>query len=443
MATWDQLKQQIASTIPHLVLNQPKSHVSRPTVEQAQEKFVSDSIHVPSVREPNQTSHIHHVEDHMFTHGHQGGLSALNYIHQISRGLSGKSSNVKVSLKMDGSPSLVVGRHPQTGLLFVSPHSSFLGKSPKISYTMDDIEKNHPDARGKDLSGLRAKLAHVLKHGRNLDIKGIHVGDLLYTPESKRWEKINGKDHLVFKPNQITYASPLSGPHSKDIMNSDVGMAFHTMLEPTKSGWKKTTDHNIHDYIKPNKSFWFTGTQIHNTPDGSAYMSEGDHKHVGKLLTKANEHINNAKPLLNHLTENKPLSDLFMRYINHAVKTNSEPNREGFDEFMTKSIGTEAGNDPSAIKEKNKFIKDNRQHLDSIFKGHQFMTQAKLHLLDQSKTNLGLGTYFRDQSGVLRPTTHEGLVATNTKEGNSLKLVNRREFSKRNFDNPRGFEQTF
>jgi hypothetical protein len=51
-----------------------------------------------------------------------------------------KSSNL--TMKYDGSPSLVFGHHPSNGKFFVATKSAF-NKNPKINHTEKDIDKNH------------------------------------------------------------------------------------------------------------------------------------------------------------------------------------------------------------------------------------------------------------------------------------------------------------
>ena len=53
-------------------------------------------------------------------------------------------------------------------------------------------------------------------------------GDLLYTDEGITRKNIDGKPHLTFTPNTITYAVPEDGDLAKQIDRAKIGIIFHT-----------------------------------------------------------------------------------------------------------------------------------------------------------------------------------------------------------------------
>ena len=74
-------------------------------------------------------THLEHLEDTIL----EGDLSLLRSL--LYEG--------NVSVKIDGSPAIVWGSHPQTNRFFVGTKSVFNKKLIKVNYTHDDIEENH------------------------------------------------------------------------------------------------------------------------------------------------------------------------------------------------------------------------------------------------------------------------------------------------------------
>ena len=77
--------------------------------------------------------HIEHPEDSILT----GNLSVLDAFTD--------RMNNSYSVKIDGSPAIVWGVNPDNGKFFVGTKSVFNKRTPKINYTVQDIERNHPD----------------------------------------------------------------------------------------------------------------------------------------------------------------------------------------------------------------------------------------------------------------------------------------------------------
>ena len=75
--------------------------------------------------------HIEHPEDTILT----GNLSVLDAF----------QSDNHYSVKIDGSPAIVWGTDPENGKFFVGTKSVFNKRTPKVNYSIQDIERNHPD----------------------------------------------------------------------------------------------------------------------------------------------------------------------------------------------------------------------------------------------------------------------------------------------------------
>ena len=82
-------------------------------------RFKSFLLENEAESEGAKLKHLTHVEDKAFegSHGTSSAISALKEAHNyIKNGQSGP----KLTMKYDGSPSIVYGHHPETGRFFVS-----------------------------------------------------------------------------------------------------------------------------------------------------------------------------------------------------------------------------------------------------------------------------------------------------------------------------------
>ena len=138
-----------------------------------------------------QLKHIEHPEDSILT----GDLSVLNWFITES----------KISLKIDGTPSIVWGTNPESGKFFVGTKSVFNKIKKKINESIEDIERNHPD---KDLQDkLKACFHNLPRTGK------IYQGDFI---------GFGGDDW--YKPNTIGYLFP----HK---INHNIIVAPHTVYD--------------------------------------------------------------------------------------------------------------------------------------------------------------------------------------------------------------------
>ena len=138
-----------------------------------------------------QLKHIEHPEDSILT----GDLSVLDWFITES----------KISLKIDGTPSIVWGTNPESGKFFVGTKSVFNKIKKKINESIEDIERNHPD---KDLQDKLKACFHNLPRTER-----IYQGDFI---------GFGGDDW--YKPNNIGYFFP----HK---INHNIIVAPHTVYD--------------------------------------------------------------------------------------------------------------------------------------------------------------------------------------------------------------------
>lgn len=165
----------------------------------------------------NQIKHILHPEEEILFGNFQHAHDTLVEVHNK---LTGISSDIDITYKMDGSPAIVFGYHPINKKFFVGTKSVF-NLNPKINYSLEDITKNH---------GTNAKLTKILKICFELlpdtiiNKTGIYQGDILYIEDDKKYYD----EYITFKSNTITYQSVIHQKDYEDIEESMLGIAIHT-----------------------------------------------------------------------------------------------------------------------------------------------------------------------------------------------------------------------
>ena len=139
-----------------------------------------------------QLKHIEHPEDSILT----GDLTVLDWFTEV---------NSKISLKIDGTPSIVWGTNPETGNFFVGTKSVFNKIRKKINESYEDIERNHPNP------DLQNKLKACFDNLPRTD--NIYQGDLI---------GFGGDDY--YQPNTVGYLFPHKIHHN-------IIVAPHTVYE--------------------------------------------------------------------------------------------------------------------------------------------------------------------------------------------------------------------
>ena len=81
--------------------------------------FLKESV------EDTKLKHIHHAEDRPLLHGSKGFEHAYNALTQAHEHIKSGGNSSHLTMKYDGSPSIVFGHHPETGKFFVASKSAF------------------------------------------------------------------------------------------------------------------------------------------------------------------------------------------------------------------------------------------------------------------------------------------------------------------------------
>ena len=371
-------------------------------------------------------SHLEHAEDHVINAGDAGFQHAIATLSGTHDALSGKKSDVSLSTKYDGSPSVVFGTNPENGRFFVASKSIF-NKEPKINYTPEDIDRNHGHAQG-----LVKKMKEALEHLKKIaPVKGVFQGDFMYSADDV---KKDGRA-LKFTPNTITYGADKDSEEGKKIATSKMGFVVHTAYKgtslenmkatfnPPLSGFKNSQDvHVIKPTIDIDRADHNQGSQKEFSDHRDRAVAE--YHSVGKKSFAA----------LNNSRENLKM------FINSNVKKGTTPSAEGFLEYLRGSQQKDINSvktEKAKVEKKKKWdaiIKSSEQNkvgLRSIFNMHGHLQSAKDVLV---KSLANASPFKHEIDG--KPTEPEGFVAS--LNNRPTKLVNRAEFAKANMNKYRG-----
>jgi hypothetical protein len=384
---------------------------------------------------PSQLTHIQHPEDRPLMHGSQGFEHAHAALMQAHEHMKAKKNSSHLTMKYDGSPSLVFGHHPVTKKFFVATKSAF-NKSPKINHTNADIERNHGHA-----PGLVSKLKAALKHLPKVTPKGgVYQGDLMHTRS----------DHVLheaisFTPNTITYTA--HGDEEKKVKRSHVGIAVHQQYHPNpnKPGIEHmTVSPHPHTHNFKQHPDVHLKTAEHDTSKinyGKSDQSEF-HKHMAAAKAIHDKHgANMYKGTERHQGEGGHLAT----YINSTVRTGEKPNAKGFQKHLASHHAKLASKvkTPAAVArhhasglEHNSHVSKHAEHYNNLLSMHGHLAAAKNTLVKNLETHEG-GLEHRINGVRSKP---EGFVINHKFKGQThpTKLVNRSEFAKANFDKVRG-----
>ena len=382
-------------------------------------------------------THLEHLEDSIINDGAKGGRNAVAFLKSLQKMLVGNSSKkVNVTVKWDGAPAIVCGINPENNKFFVGTKSVF-NKTPKINYTISDINRNHSGP-------VASKLAVCLRELKKLGIRGIVQGDLLFTNEDKKNVSIDGETMISFTPNTITYAFPVDSPAGRRVARARLGIVFHTQY----NGNDMASLNASFGYVRGiNSASVFVPSAQYKDTSGNSTMNRSEVAKFNAQLRMAEGSLQKAGPLLNQFDARDPISVGFKlkTYFNSIVRGNQGMGKvkhltDGFYDYYANFIDAEIDARKTAKgKEKFKkakvdnlkFIERNKQSLYFAIASYVTLQNTKNTVLQKLAQIQSIGHFIRTDTGY-KVTAPEGFVATD-RVGNVVKLVDRLEFSRANF----------
>mgnify|MGYP003319789191 FL=1 len=389
----------------------------------------------------DKNTHLEHLEDDILNNGMAGGQNAINFLSSLSDMLEGNTKRpMNVTVKWDGKPAIFAGTNPENGKFFVGGKHIF-NKTPKINYTVADIKKNH------GTGGLAHKLTVALKTFPALGIPGIWQGDLLYTDEDLGRETMDGEKMLVFTPNTITYAIPDHSILAAKIKRSKIGVVWHTTYSgKTMADLSAKFGANAKK-LNNTRAVWSTDATFKDT-SGNVTFTAAEAAQFQKILNMAGGSLKKASSYLRIITQDKnewALSTRLKTFLNSYIRggekiTDTKKVVARFETYYADvlqkkidSIKTPAGKKKWQLQ-KDTGLKEYRQHKAALYfvvATYITLQTAKTMVIRKLERARSIGTFLRTSDG-FKVTAPEGFVAIDH-IGKALKLVDRMEFSRANF----------
>jgi len=391
-------------------------------------------------------THLEHIEDAIFDDGYAGGVEALKMLNNIAKVLKGSANKaVDITVKVDGAPAVIAGTNPENGKFFVATKALF-NKTPKINYTKKDIADNHGSG------GLADKLNAALTYLPKVWPKGLILqGDFMFTPDDLKTATIDDEDYTTFTPNTITYAVPKNSPLDKTIQAAKVGVIFHTTYTgDTIADLSANLRVNI-NALRKNKTVWYSDSEF-NDVSGKATLTTDEYDSIVTAL-------NDAKTKLRGLDKNS-LKYLFQSDDNITLLTKTWINslvREGkrfrgrqqavadFIDWLRARAKSEASKLKTA-KGQDKKLKAMEELIDKVRKTrnmagtlayaldwHDDVSTIKKVIVKKMEQVNTIPAFVKTATGY-KVTGPEGFVAIDKLSNKSVKLVDRMEFSRQNFN---------
>lgn len=386
--------------------------------------------------------HLEHIDEEVLNRGVPGARDAINFLQSLRDMLAGHAeSRVNVTTKWDGAPAIFAGVNPENGKFFVGTKGVF-NKNPKLNYTEEDIDNNHPS------EGLNAKLKVALRYLPKLGIKGVLQGDMMFTKGDIDKQVIDGIPYITFQPNTIVYAVPSGSKLARAMLDAQLGVVFHTSYTgKTLEDMKASFNIDIKN-LQTTKDVWFRDAYFVDA-SGTATFTEDETKRITSVLSQAGKLFQSINPMVMNRVA---ASDVFKTYIKTFYNTKvraGEPIRDTtkhtlelikwIEDRLNKEIMTAKKTETKQKRqmEKNevmRFFRGNAGELKKIFDFQNHIVESKNMIITKlQQLRQVTGTFLKTEDG-FKVTNVEGFVAVDRLKGNAVKLVDRLEFAHANFN---------
>jgi len=384
-------------------------------------------------------THLTHIEDLILTKFESGAAEAVKFIESIANQFAGDSkAATNVSVKIDGSPSLVAGLDPSDGKFFIGTKGVF-SKVPKLAKSHGDIDALYEPA-------LAEKMHVAFDELRKLKWTGIMQGDVLFTKASKKLLTIDGRAYIGFKPNLIVYAVPVDSQLGARVQAANFGICFHTSYVGNSLDQIKVVPGANFESLKPSPSVLLLSNKYRDL-SGTVTLTNSESETIATLLIdlKAINKTLPANAFLKLLKQSQTLRDYLMQYQNSLVRAGKSITLSpsifatGFIAFLTDIKNREAASrktEKGVTSVNTKFaefvnaVASTNADLVKLTLWQNKVIEAKNFLMQKLNVANALETYYETGSGIVAGSG-EGFVASDSKS-NMVKLVDRTQFSRLN-----------
>lgn len=394
---------------------------------------------------PSPNVHLEHIEDEIFNSGIDGGRASINFIRSLRDMLvSGSKRSVNVTVKWDGAPAIFCGNDPETGKFFVAKKSLF-NKTPKFYTSIAEIDA--------DLDGqLADKFKACYNNLKDIGIKDILQGDLMFTKGDLEKQDINGESYETFQPNTIMYAVPSTSKLASTMRAAQVGIVFHTTYTgDSLMDLKATFGANISSLKKTSK-VWMDDAE-YNDVSGTATFTQKDSAEITRLMSRTGKVFQKIKaPQLKKFLDMQNKIDAGLTYKTYHnskvregtnfLRLNYKKHADEYLKFVEDKMDTQIGklksDSAKKTKQKNKNIlltevRKNLLLLKTLVEFQALINYAKIKILTKVNKASQMTAMFVKKGNGFDVVAPEGFVAIDNNLGGAVKLVDRMEFSLNNF----------
>lgn len=388
-------------------------------------------------------THLQHLEDLLLDDGIAGVDFALTlfdeFYHLLKHG--GVSTGVDLRTKWDGAPSMVFGPDPNDKRFFVATKAAF-SKAPKLMKSHQDIETTYGSA---PISGL---MHSCLSELALLRPSMVLQGDLLFSPEKPPVaQMIDGRSHLTFQPNTITYAVDAESSLGKRIQRAVMGIVIHTMYKGSGRDFSSYSASPVSASIYSQLAKTSRVVTIDSRFDdlsGTATFTTSEESDYLLAVSKVRELRAQVPVAVAALFAEPNIHPLIQKFFNHEVRqgTFMAPDKlftrlmVFFADQRAKEVTqrSSAAGQQAVTDRFNTMMTSLRTHVSGVvawFALHTAISRAKLLIIRKLDQVSKIGTFIQTANG-LQHTGPEGYVAT-SHAGKMIKLVDRLTFSRNNF----------
>lgn len=384
--------------------------------------------------------HLEHLEDDIINLGYKGAQQSIAFVEALLQLFEGNSTNqVNVTVKWDGAPAVVAGKDPETGLFFVATKHGAFAKDMKLGFSEQHIDMFYQ-------GGLAETLKFVYRELKDLGMKDVLQGDVMFTTNTKKKQNIDGVDYITFKPNTIVYAIPVTDPLANKIEKANVGIVFHTKYSGKGQVNELSSSFSVDVSKLKSPTAWIQDATYRDV-SGKMTLTAQETRTVSSNLASAKTNALTARKFLDELSNMESdlsVGYLFKIFVNRLVREGkpiTQRSLAGLNAFIVERItAKEAGVKTASakaryagiLKETQTYLRKNSTNLRAMLTVYENLLVMKNILVKKLNNAQSIPTFIETPEG-FKVTDPEGYVAVD-KKGSAVKLVNRMEFSQANFN---------
>ena len=386
--------------------------------------------------------HLEHLEDDIVNLGSKGAAQSIAFVEAMYDMLKGDATSpVNVTVKWDGAPAIVAGRDPETGLFFVATKHAAFAKDMRLGYTEELIDLYYA-GKGSLITTLKTAYREL----KDLGIREVLQGDIMFTPEIKKYQMLDGENCVTFKPNTIVYAVPNTDPLYETIQRANIGIVFHTTYVGSGPVNELSASFGADVSQYQSSTAWIQDARYQDV-SGTLTLTSSEQKIVKTILARIKTNSRTLTRFLDMLASTDGdfgIAYLLKIFINKLIRETTPvtaKSMSGFQKFCIerivakqqtlKTTSGQAKYDGLKV-EINDFFKKHMVQLRTLFTLYEDFITVKNIFVQKLNNSQSIKTFLETEQG-FRVTNPEGYVAIN-KKGKAVKLVNRLEFSSANFN---------